>query len=85
MNSTNIKEGDLIICTNSSMSNYLKISEIIEINRIPNDGHIESIIINYHKGYVDGYKNYWDRIKTEIIPYKDFEFNFKKIITDYAY
>jgi hypothetical protein len=84
MNTTNIKEGDLIICTNSSMNNYLKISEIIEINRIPNDGHIESIIISYLMGkcYCDYYSEF---IKTETIPYRDFEFNFKKIITDYAY
>ena len=85
MNTTNIKEGSLIVCVNTTMPSYLKIAEIVRISHIPNDGAIESITISYRKSHNDSYKNIWERVITETIPYRDFEFNFKKINCETAY
>lgn len=84
MNITNIKEGDLLIGVNPNMRSYLKICRIEEINFIPNDHGIESVVINYNYGRTI-YDFYKEQNISEKIFYRDFEFNFKKINCETAY
>lgn len=86
MRTTNIKEGDLLICTNITMHSYLKICEVVEIEFVPHDedGAIEAVTINYLELF-GGCDNWFDKIRTERIKYRDFEFNFKKINCERAY
>ena len=80
MNTTNIKERDLVICVNSDSKLYLRICEILDIQTIPNDGAIESVIIKHNV-----FNNFTTTYCIDKIPYKKFEGNFKKLITEYAY
>ena len=84
MNTTNIRPGDLLICVNPNMKSYLKICKIEEINFIPHDYGIESVVINYNYGrnFNGCYK---EQNISDIIFYKDFEYNFRKINSEIAY
>ena len=86
MNITNLKVGDLLICTNINMSSYLKICEITEVEFVPYDenGAVEAITINYRELF-GGCDNWFEVIRTERIKYRDFEFSFKKINCERAY
>lgn len=86
MNTTNIREGDLVICTNISMPSYLKVSRIVDIKFVPHDEDsvIESVTINFLELF-GGCDNWFERIRTKTIPYKDFEYNFQKINCNTAY